>query len=323
MNSEINHCYQVLELEPSASLEQVKQAWRELAKVWHPDRFPNDAKMQQRAQERLKMINRAYELLSQFLKSDSAEKTTSMAVRGWEDEPSENEKTGLNKPPMSPVGNSGMKQSANPKNGKTKVICLLLLVLGVAAYSVKAVLRYHAFTYELSVVRGIHIGDSRDEVKYRLGFPPYVNGSVEQGEFGLWKPVYTVLGHDNDVNRMPSKTKVDDYYEWVYEEPYSNVRLTVEFNSFGFVESLQLYSDNEKGNGWRRIVGLNCGDSEDQVIRIGHPSRQTLDGVSKKIEFRDIGVEVTLSKGRAYMILIKGPPPDKAAVFRRLMRILP
>jgi hypothetical protein len=46
MTNEIHRCYRMLELEPGASLEQVKQAWRELVKVWHPDRFPNDDKLQ-------------------------------------------------------------------------------------------------------------------------------------------------------------------------------------------------------------------------------------------------------------------------------------
>lgn len=69
MTSEINRCYRALELEPGASLEQVKQAWRELVKVWHPDRFPNDVKLQRKAQERLKEINLAYEQLQEYLTS--------------------------------------------------------------------------------------------------------------------------------------------------------------------------------------------------------------------------------------------------------------
>jgi hypothetical protein len=69
MNSEIQDCYRALELEPGASLEQVKQAWRELVKVWHPDRFPNDPNLQLKAQDRLKEINSAYESLQEFLAS--------------------------------------------------------------------------------------------------------------------------------------------------------------------------------------------------------------------------------------------------------------
>jgi hypothetical protein len=142
---------------------------------------------------------------------------------------------------------------------------------------------------------------------------------VVQGGRGRW--VYSVFGADNDGNKMPSTTKVEDYDKWVYEEP-DNVRLTVEFNKSGFVESLNLYSDNEKPYGWGPIAGLHSGDSEDKVLRLGQPSRQNLDGVSKTIEYRDIGIVVTLTKGRAYMITIKGPQ-EKAAVFRRFMRSLP
>src|SRR6266511_1247986 len=69
MTTEIHRCFRVLELGPSATLEQVKQAYRELVKVWHPDRFTNDAKLQRKAQERLKEINIAYETLEQFLAS--------------------------------------------------------------------------------------------------------------------------------------------------------------------------------------------------------------------------------------------------------------
>lgn len=58
--------YQVLELEVGASQADIKQAYRNLAKVWHPDRFARDAALQQKAQEKFQLITAAYE----FLKSD-------------------------------------------------------------------------------------------------------------------------------------------------------------------------------------------------------------------------------------------------------------
>ena len=69
MNDEMQRCYRVLELEPGASLNEVKEAWRVLAKVWHPDRFPNDEKLQRKAGERLKDINGAYKTLGKHLVS--------------------------------------------------------------------------------------------------------------------------------------------------------------------------------------------------------------------------------------------------------------
>jgi curved DNA-binding protein CbpA len=44
-----------------AAPETVKQAYRDLVKVWHPDRFPSDPRLQQRGRDQLKDINAAYE----------------------------------------------------------------------------------------------------------------------------------------------------------------------------------------------------------------------------------------------------------------------
>jgi cytoskeletal protein RodZ len=45
------------------SVQELKSAYRDLAKVWHPDRFAHDPRLQQKAQEKLKEINDAYEQL--------------------------------------------------------------------------------------------------------------------------------------------------------------------------------------------------------------------------------------------------------------------
>lgn len=53
--------YKILDLPTNASKQEVKQAYRELVKVWHPDRFTHDVKLQKRAEEKLKEINDAYQ----------------------------------------------------------------------------------------------------------------------------------------------------------------------------------------------------------------------------------------------------------------------
>lgn len=45
-------------------MEEVKCSYRELVKVWHPDRFGGDPKLQRKAGEKLKEINLAYEWIS-------------------------------------------------------------------------------------------------------------------------------------------------------------------------------------------------------------------------------------------------------------------
>lgn len=65
--ADINRCYEILEIESGASLEEIKHAYRDLAFVWHPDRFAHNDRLQQKAQQRLTEINQAYQQLLLFL----------------------------------------------------------------------------------------------------------------------------------------------------------------------------------------------------------------------------------------------------------------
>ena len=59
--------FRVLGLPVNASLEEVREAYKDLVKVWHPDRFANHPRLSAKAEEKLKEINNAYErLLSDF-----------------------------------------------------------------------------------------------------------------------------------------------------------------------------------------------------------------------------------------------------------------
>jgi hypothetical protein len=55
--------YALLEVEPGSSHEQIRRAYLDLVKVWHPDRFPNDPRLSAKADQRLTEINLAYERL--------------------------------------------------------------------------------------------------------------------------------------------------------------------------------------------------------------------------------------------------------------------
>ena len=63
MSPDIGKAYELLGVKPGVSPRELKAAHRDLAKVWHPDRFGHDPRLQQKAQEKLKEINEAYELL--------------------------------------------------------------------------------------------------------------------------------------------------------------------------------------------------------------------------------------------------------------------
>src|SRR5215212_5231542 len=62
LSSDLN-AYEMLGVKPGVSNSELKAAHRDLAKVWHPDRFFHDPRLQAKAQEKLKEINQAYEQL--------------------------------------------------------------------------------------------------------------------------------------------------------------------------------------------------------------------------------------------------------------------
>jgi hypothetical protein len=61
---EIDKLYSALELEPGATAEEVKAAYLDLVKVWHPDRYQNESpRLRDKAEQKLKSINQAYDRL--------------------------------------------------------------------------------------------------------------------------------------------------------------------------------------------------------------------------------------------------------------------
>ena len=63
MSLDPTKAHEVLGVKPGISNRELKAAHRDLAKVWHPDRFLHDPRLQEKAQEKLKEINEAYERL--------------------------------------------------------------------------------------------------------------------------------------------------------------------------------------------------------------------------------------------------------------------
>ena len=56
--------FEILELKPGASLDEIKRAYHDLAQVWHPDRYSHSSRLRRKAEERFKIINEAYQQLT-------------------------------------------------------------------------------------------------------------------------------------------------------------------------------------------------------------------------------------------------------------------
>ena len=55
----------LLELQPRADQDAIRQAYLDLVRVWHPDRFGDDVRLRERATAKLAELNAAYAMLKQ------------------------------------------------------------------------------------------------------------------------------------------------------------------------------------------------------------------------------------------------------------------
>jgi curved DNA-binding protein CbpA len=82
---DIERCFDILELDRGATQDELKQAYKDIVNVWHPDRFSNNPRLKQKAGEKLKEINLAYETLKSYLTSKQALETEQEKTRVKQD----------------------------------------------------------------------------------------------------------------------------------------------------------------------------------------------------------------------------------------------
>jgi curved DNA-binding protein CbpA len=70
MTKEIQHHYKTLKIKPTASAEEVRQAYEYLSSAWDVDRFADNPDWRKRAEEKLAEISTAYEKIIDFMNND-------------------------------------------------------------------------------------------------------------------------------------------------------------------------------------------------------------------------------------------------------------
>lgn len=94
---DVHKCLKILEIDQTASIEGVTQAYKDIVNVWHPDRFNHNPRLKRKAEERIKEINIAYETLISFMARERAlgqgQKGFSLAADAGAEGPSKETKT--------------------------------------------------------------------------------------------------------------------------------------------------------------------------------------------------------------------------------------
>ncbi|MBF0346017.1 MAG: DnaJ domain-containing protein [Nitrospirae bacterium] len=74
--TDIEKYYDILGLKPGATEAEIKQAYKDLISVWHPDRFGHNPRLQKQAEEKTKEIIIAYREIIKHLKEQVSNKSS-------------------------------------------------------------------------------------------------------------------------------------------------------------------------------------------------------------------------------------------------------
>ena len=64
---DIEKCFEILEIDKDRSPEKVKEAYRDIINVWHPDRFSNNLRLKEKAESKVKEINMAFDTVQSHM----------------------------------------------------------------------------------------------------------------------------------------------------------------------------------------------------------------------------------------------------------------
>src|SRR3954465_9257533 len=81
--------YRELDLQPGASLEEVKSSYRELALFWHPDQFHDRPSRLPKAHQKMTRINLTYNRIRKALAKESHPRPAPAKTRNAEARPRE------------------------------------------------------------------------------------------------------------------------------------------------------------------------------------------------------------------------------------------
>jgi hypothetical protein len=118
---DLNDAFVVLGVPSTASPDAVRLSYRDLAKVWHPDRFPEDARLRAKGSEKLRELNEAYRVIQEHHRGNSDAGPAKAATPPPQEPPtpSQNKRENVQRP-------------ANPSSATVVMIGSILLVVCIA-----------------------------------------------------------------------------------------------------------------------------------------------------------------------------------------------
>jgi hypothetical protein len=211
------------------------------------------------------------------------------------------------------------------KSARSRIVRVLLAVCVALLFIGWIVRAYGRFGAQLSALGGLALGDTRGDIRYKLGVPPVVFDKAEAGETGIGA-YYTSTDPEKDpVNALPEGADINSYPIWSYTygpSPGPHVDLTFDAST-GRISKISCIDSSDPPTSYcGRIVGAGIGDPEFRIAALfGSPLRQSIDDRSgvKTMDYSDIGVLFLLARQRVYGISVVGSGAHKQPPLHRFL----
>jgi hypothetical protein len=125
MEKTIPELCDILEVSHNATASEVKQAYRDLVRIWHPDKCHGDERLRRKTEEKLKAINEAYQVLRNGVPAYADSNSSTQAATNNSSTPYQSS------PPHQPFPNSPV--SAAPSESLPAWLALLSSIIAAIA----------------------------------------------------------------------------------------------------------------------------------------------------------------------------------------------
>lgn len=210
------------------------------------------------------------------------------------------------------------------KSARARAVWILLLAALVAYAAVWTYGAYGRYTQQLSALDGIALGDTRGDIRYKLGDPPIVYANEAPDASG---PHLLHTDPQKDP-AVPVGADLDTYHKWSYDNGSGSIsHLDISFDATsGRVSRVDCFDRSDSPTGYcSRLLGTGVGDPDARIVTVlGAPTRQVIDDKSgvKTMDYDDLGVEFLLARQHVYALSVIGATAPRQMALTRFLRLV-
>lgn len=244
--------------------KELKEAYRDLAHIWHPDKHNNNERLKKKAEDQLKEINRGYEYLKQNLKHFQS-RSTSYSKSNSEDSTyrSESQYSTSSKKP-----NPETKKGDKPNKKKSKKRISELIPFNFSAVSAIVFLAFLYFKNNDSAKTSrspstdyepIEISEKLDEKngykEFRFGMSVSEAEKIQKPTNNIYNRRFntTTLSYDNSYSMNIGEYAIDSVVLRFFNDSLYSINLKFSSNQSEIFEAfVHAFGQPRNDDGWTR-----------------------------------------------------------------------